>query len=285
MRWSPREATTLGLVVIVLTVWSGFDLPLCAGQDEPAAPGDRLSGDIADARSTVPRIRYNALDRLGKYKEPHAVRQAEVAALCLEYMNGRDIFAAKYAGLAMIVWATPKEVEQMPKFLGHARLTESAIRVLGRFRVVGQAAAVAAYLERQGDTRRAASEALIQMGPPAEMEVVRQLTHRSTLVQKEAVHILKLIGTRKSLVSLESVANRGKKHAAVAQEARLAIDAIRAREADESKPDGRGAAAASAVGGRERGRSGAGSGKGGAEKGPEERKNGAEKVSATENPH
>jgi uncharacterized Tic20 family protein len=207
-----------------------------AAPSRPAvAPADQLSRDIEDAQSrTNPVARHYALERLKNYDAPVPERQEEVAALLMSNIKGnRDPYLSC---MGLVVWATPRELAEMPTYLGHKSLAKAAMKVLGRHKVVSQAETIATYLEQFGFISDDARDALIAMGPGAEKAVIPYLRNSEKGVQKKACYILKVIGGPDSLPALEALTKPAAKpklspgQKEIVQAAKLAIQAIEQRQ-------------------------------------------------------
>jgi HEAT repeat protein len=99
-----------------------------------------------------------------------------------------------------------------------------AIRVIGRFR---DPRTVEPLIQsfRDNQWRPEASQALRDLGPMAEPEVLALLKDDHVFLRRDAILVLKDIGTEKSIPALRQVAATGSSHVAGhAREALAAID-------------------------------------------------------------
>jgi len=192
--------------------------PAAASPPANELPIDR---DFREAHSTFPPTRTFALQRLREnYKAPVPERQAEVAAFLMENMNNGDFDSAQ----ALYVWATPKELPEIAKFLGHRELSKPAMAILGHFQYASEAETIASFLRT---SRKEAAESLTAMGPGAEAAVLPYVDEPDDGVKREACYVLQRIGTARSLPALDSLSEDPNKENA--QSARLAARAIRQR--------------------------------------------------------
>jgi HEAT repeat protein len=145
----------------------------------------------------------------------------------MKYAKGTDVLVASASAKALVPWATQEQVPELLNWLTHtnAALRNSAVTALGRLKVAEAAEPIAAKLEL-GD-RRLASQALQNIGPPAENAVLPYLRSKDKGARLEACYVLKIIGTKASVPSLEALSRETDKE--LAQSARAALQAVKQR--------------------------------------------------------
>jgi HEAT repeat protein len=183
---------------------------------------------LADLESTNQSVQLFALQRLQRPQPgPDPNRQAEVAAILMKHAKGNDALVAGGAARALVVWATENEVPELLNWLDETNnpRRNSAIAALGRLKVARAAEPLAARLET-GDRKRA-SQALQDIGTPAEQAVIPYLRNKDKAVRREACYILKIIGTTASAAALEPLTSDKDKE--LAQAARAALQAVKQR--------------------------------------------------------
>ncbi|MDB5311039.1 MAG: hypothetical protein JWO38_5241 [Gemmataceae bacterium] len=141
--------------------------------------------------------RHYALKRISNYPAPVPERQAEVAAALMGHIekNGDGYDEMR----ALAIWATPTELEKVPKYLSRGALTKAAIYVLCKKKVAGAAKKVAAFLADGGGDGKALVQALIEIGPPCEEYVLPFLTEENRGATHRALQVLAEVGGEKSL--------------------------------------------------------------------------------------
>jgi HEAT repeat protein len=142
--------------------------------------------------------------------QPDPAQQAAVVRALEGTLNDPDGATQAAAARALAAWATREQVPLLVKVVSHPSqdVRRAAISALGRLKDERGAEAVASRLSDIFD-RREASQALQAMGPAAEKEVVKLLSHPDLGTRAEAKRILKVIGRNVSdldqqLVSLKS---------------------------------------------------------------------------------
>jgi hypothetical protein len=186
---------------------AGPSMPNFPGQP-PAGPGrpgpevprvtgdpeiDRALADLADERQ--PAHRGRGADRLAQM--PPNQHRAVVAQKLAEVMTGANPFGRGEAARALKVWATPNEVPAL------------------------------VHCFREGGLRDAAGKALRTVGPPAEKQVLALLGDQDPGIRKDAIEVLKDIGTEQSLPALQAAVDS--KEFFTSGPAAEAIAAIRSR--------------------------------------------------------
>jgi hypothetical protein len=174
------------------------DPPAATGAKEKAPKGaaDQLDKDINLVRSGVGAARILAVRRLNAYKAPVPEKQAEVAAALMESIEKTGDGYDEMRALA--IWATPTELDLIPKYLGRGAMTKAAIYVLGKQKVATAAKPLAAYLEGGSGDDKALVQALIEIGSPSEEHVLPFLGHKDRGVVKRALQVLAQVGGEKS---------------------------------------------------------------------------------------
>jgi S1-C subfamily serine protease len=179
----------------------------------------------------------NAFDRKGAAEvlsqaEPKE-RRPEVAKALEPMLDDPDHFARQAGIKAMGHWGTKDSVPLLLKLLTHKDIftRRSAIGALGELRDDRGIVPVAQCLV-DFQTRGDAGKALEAIGPKAEKEVAKLLTHSDIFLRAFVCGILKTIGTKESVPALENIVRDEDIHVRthVAGAAKEAIQAIQARE-------------------------------------------------------
>jgi hypothetical protein len=165
----------------------------------PATPAEALA-DLQAPSGFRTQLTLNYL----KTAPVDPALQPQIAAELERYVTAND-FNAWAAADALVTWAT---VKQVPTLIVAAQgqnipVRNSAYKALARLRDPRALPVFAKGLEDM-QTRHEAAEALIEIGPAAETDVVPYASHRDVFVRMEANRVLKEIGTAKSLPALRA---------------------------------------------------------------------------------
>jgi predicted Zn finger-like uncharacterized protein len=155
-----------------------------------------VSVALANLKDANPGRRREGAHALSEMPRADPAKQAAVAAALEAALTDSDRAVQTLAAKALTVWATPANVEALVKTVDnpYAPLRQNAMLALGKLQDERGAAPIAARLP-VGEDRRAASDALKALGPKAEKEVARYLSHTDKDVRLEACRILRAIGT------------------------------------------------------------------------------------------
>lgn len=198
----------------------------------PPANADAVAKAVHRLKSPDPNKRREAA-RILKGALPDG-RRAEVVRALVPLLNDADIFTRKFAVEALGVWGDKDAVPALIRAMQERETRRDAMEALARIKDERGAEAVAAYLEEIGGLLQA-TEALKKMGPIAEKAVLARLNHGEFQVRLMACEILKTIGTKKSIPTLETVVDAGKdpfsgQDHLVAMQATETIKAIKRRQ-------------------------------------------------------
>ncbi len=196
----------------------------------PGADADEETKLAFDLRSSSMNLRMQAFHRLRSVKPgPH---QKEVADALVSLLDSREPFAPKEASDALEVWAMPEHVPAILQYLkkeeplGHG----GAVKALGRFK---DPQALEQLLEMLGNffDKKNAAEAIKGYGSSAEKAVLARFTSEDEETIGLLCEILREIGTKESVPTLQQAAAQGQqKHwHRVPERARDAINAIQRR--------------------------------------------------------
>ncbi len=187
-------------------------------KDLEAALADLQSGD-------TPRM----LRAAQQFAQKSPVQSdAQVAKALEALLTGREAVLRTHAAKALESWSTPESVPALVKALGDdsSMVRVSAINALGKHKAKEAIAPIAGRLGEMSD-RGAAAEFLKTMGPDAEPAVLNQLENAEWRVRREAVTILKEIGTEASILALEKV--QDDPNGFVKRSAKDALSAVKSR--------------------------------------------------------
>jgi predicted Zn finger-like uncharacterized protein len=162
---------------------------------------------LTDLKSPDANRRRDAADRLMQMPAPDKGSQADVAKALVAVLDDPDEGTRDRAARALIVWATPDSVPALIKALDSTdiRVRHHSMEALGKMKEESAARPIASHLTK-GDDREAAGKALkLMVGTKAEGEVIPYLPNPDHHVRLEAVRILQVIGTKKSLKPLEAL--------------------------------------------------------------------------------
>lgn len=180
--------------------------------DESALPPELLADDplsqaLVDLKSNDFVRRRSAAIQLRRLRPTQ--KKQEVARLLEKMLKDPDPQACKFAAEALGVWGTEESVPLLIELLGENSVFVrwAAIDALGTLKDPRAAEAVAARLTEQKDARKAAL-ALQQLGPAAEDAVLPYLEHHHWQVRVQVCHLLKEIGTKKSVPALRALTRR-----------------------------------------------------------------------------
>lgn len=199
-----------------------------AGVNEPS-PEDRtitrLLGDLDKPDETSRRLSAAALAEM----KPKAERRAEVVRKLTERVDDPNDGVRYQATLALGVWGGPDDVPTLIRLLtAPDNLTRSAaVIAVRRFRDPRAIPGLIRCLEDAASSK-AGIAALVEIGPAAEKDLIKEISNKDSPVLGAAIAVLKDIGTPASLPALRAIANDPKK-AYVGQLVRQAIKQINAR--------------------------------------------------------
>ncbi|NLX54189.1 MAG: HEAT repeat domain-containing protein [Planctomycetaceae bacterium] len=187
-------------------------------EDLEAALADLQSGD-------TPRMIRAAQQFAQKSPEQP---DAQVAQALENLLAGREAVLRSFAAKALESWSTPESVPALVEALGDdsAMVRVSAIKALGQHKAKEAIAPIAERLGEMSD-RGAAAEFLKTMGPDAEPAVLKQLESAEWRVRREAVAILKEIGSEASIPALEKA--QDDPNGFVKRSAKDALSAVKSR--------------------------------------------------------
>ena len=185
----------------------------------------RLLGDLDKPDDAARKFSAKALAEM----KPKVDRQNEVASKLSERVNDPDDGARYQIVLALGVWGSPEDVPTLVRLLtAPDNLTRSAaVIAVRRFRDPRAIPGLIRCLEDAASSK-AGIAALVEIGPAAEKDLIKEISNKDSPVLGAAVAVLREIGTPDSLPALRALANDPKK-AYVAQLVRQAINRINAR--------------------------------------------------------
>jgi serine/threonine protein kinase len=198
--------------------------PLPPAVKDPADPAF-YTRNLADLSCWDRHRREEALERLAK-AQPKQL-QTEIAATIAHLTTDRETSTRKAALEALAAWSGPDAVPTLSTVLRDDEdhwVREAAIKALGQIKDPRAAEALIATMPKH---RRDVTEALKQIGPPAEDTVIALLKHEDGWVRRDAAEILADIGTIKSLRPLASA--QSDKDGLVRMAASRATNAIKER--------------------------------------------------------
>jgi hypothetical protein len=195
--------------------------PAAATADLDQSLDDLNSGDWRRARDAAARLKSAALE---------LARREQVAVALAQHVADENIFARREAVEALAVWVTPASLPALTTALSDrdAATRRAAITGLGELPTAEAAAALAGRMN-DGMDRRYASQALKEIGAPAENAVIGLLSSSEYLTRAEACVILETIGGAASIAPLENATRDD--HPRVRTLAANALKAARARSA------------------------------------------------------
>jgi S1-C subfamily serine protease len=178
--------------------------------------------------SNNPALMNSALVRLGNAQPVDADRERVVKViipLTSKTQFGTDVWAVK----ALAVWATRDAVPTLLKTMKNANplVRGDSMRALGRLKDERAIKPLAQQLIPFPD-RMAASQALKEIGTPAEKAVLSLLKHQDVFVRLEACKVLEVIGTQASLAPLNVAV--GDTNGLVSMAAQSALTAVQGRK-------------------------------------------------------
>jgi HEAT repeat protein len=187
-----------------------------------------ITQNVADLSSTEPETKRLAAEDLTKIKFDPKRRDEVGRALdpLVTDVDNRVRFAAINA---LSIWATKDNALSLSKALDDRGLQDRILLILIKLKPVDDQVLTAVALHLQAPDRRKFSEALVQMGAPAKVEVLAQqfLVHNDLFVRKEAALILKTVGTTaNSIKLLQAVGQRDRQ---MTNDCVAAIATIKAR--------------------------------------------------------
>jgi len=207
----------------------------------PRGPVPAIGGDVyfqkvwADLHDEDYFTRKAAVERLATLK-PNDQR-AKVAPKLVELIQDESPFIRSPAIKALGTWGSKNEVPDLIRALLHKdpSTRREALKVIGRFQDPRSLEPVIQSF-RESSTRADASQALRDMGPMAEPEVLALLNERDDgglfFMKRDAIDVLADIGSEKSVPALEKIAASSDIHyrTHLAGQARKALDAIDKRK-------------------------------------------------------
>lgn len=146
--------------------------------------------------------RVPAAEQLAQHSQ--AGSDPEVAKQLVELLKTDELTVRAAVAVALEKWATPEIYDSALKNLsgGTTEVRQSMMRIVAANKVDGAAAAIVKCLADRED-RKVAVESLIQIGEPAQADVIRLLSHRDSKVKLAACEILKEIGTADGVAALK----------------------------------------------------------------------------------
>jgi hypothetical protein len=248
-----------GAVVLALGVWAAVYLatprrdtnPVAGSKGEaprveepragpPPVPVPAAGGDVyfektlADLNSRDYWTRKAAVERVADMKPND--RRAEVARKLVELAEDENLFIRNLSVKALGAWGGTNEVPALIGALIHKdpSTRREALKVVGRFRDPRTLEPVT-HCFRDTATRREAGDALREMGPMAEPNVLAILNEPDEVglvfLKQDAIAVLTDIGTGKSVPTLrEMLATENIHYKRLVEPARQALTAIDQRQ-------------------------------------------------------
>jgi predicted Zn finger-like uncharacterized protein len=172
----------------------------------PGAGADLVTKALFDLKSPNLFTRKDALEKLG-LAEPGDKRDEVVKAI-EPLLNDGQLPVRQAAYKAIAVWGTKDNVPAIAKGLDNQDVftRQAAMEALAKFKDEPQVADLIAQRLTVNQDRNDASKALQFMGPAAEKATVKYLQHADWTVRNEACKVLKMVGTRQSVKTLQALA-------------------------------------------------------------------------------
>ena len=168
---------------------------------------DDLLQKIKDenAKGGYPSSQLNALAKFDVLPE----KQSEVEALLVDLLESKQYLTVRGALGALETWGTANSVPAIHAQLKHSMfpVVQSAIKALGVLADERSVAPLLKVLRSNASARHDAKESLVKIGKPAEESVVAMLFEDDQQLFQAASDILKEIGGKASVESLESIVN------------------------------------------------------------------------------
>jgi HEAT repeat protein len=209
---------------------------VCLGAAVLAADKDKETVEqlLAMLREKNQVKQFAAMDRLREREVSDGERKEIVTAL-LDCCEGKDGSVAKHAAEALPLWVTPASAD-VPRLIKLVSSSDGfvrggAITALGHLK---EKRAVKAIGERMEPDNRPAVRALAEIGgPEAEAVAIPHVSSKNTEVAVETCRLIKVIGTKESLPTLEGhLKDRNEGFVWIVKNA---IRAIKEREANGGK--------------------------------------------------
>jgi serine/threonine protein kinase len=184
----------------------------------------------ADLDSRDYFTRKTALERLVTMK-PNDQR-ADIARKLVELTASDEVFHRRLAVAALGMWGSKDEIPALLRAMAHKdpMTRGEALKVIGRFRDPKTIPAVIQGF-RENSTRADAGQALRQLGTMAEPDVRALLTEDNVFLKRDAILVLKDIGTDASAPAIqETLAKAGIQRIHLEDAAQQAIAAIEQRK-------------------------------------------------------
>jgi HEAT repeat protein len=204
--------------------------PASSGDSKPMEGMDKL---LEDLNSPFDSAKRRAACEVLVKKEP-AEKRDEVAVALNRALEDREPLTRRAAVRALATWGTKENIPNLVKLLEDqdSFVRYATFETLAKFKDERAIDPIAKRLENSLD-RPEASKALQEMGSMVEKIVILGLRSRDPLTRAEVCIILKAVGTKESVATLNQfvIANRNgdRKTAGLADEA---IKAINEREKD-----------------------------------------------------
>ncbi len=203
----------------------------------PARDPDALLDSL---KSGDPRVRLEALSRLaglGTSETPAEIRKKVALTLRnVVFDSSESDEARRLAVRGMVAWGGKYAAPQLTQLLERpdpafltGELNATVFHALGKLKHPDTFESVAVYFSRRGSDARPAAECLVQFGSAAEPYVLEHCDFGDPMRAKAVLEVLRNIGTKKSLPTIESFAetfNGGFLRNEIAE----TVNAIRARE-------------------------------------------------------
>lgn len=190
------------------------------------ANADAVTKALYNLKSANVHKRMEAARKL-KDMLPDDRRRKEVVKGLEPVLQDDEFFTRKFAIEALGIWGNKEAVPLLLQAMRDKETRDDAMKALARLKDERAAEPIAERLDDFSDLLSAV-EALKQMGPAAEKAVLARLNHPDMHVRHFIFEILKVIGTKRSIPSLEKVVAENDFFAA--PEAKKAIQAIKARQ-------------------------------------------------------
>lgn len=149
-----------------------------------------------------------AAGRLARLEELSDDQRQEVADALVDLLDHEQINVTISASLAAAKWATPHQIDALVAALDSTNplVRVQILQALGGMRDERAASALAQRLAVPQD-RGGAGQALSKMGELAEEHVLRMARHDDPSTRREAVHLLRRIGTGRSVPVVQELAD------------------------------------------------------------------------------
>lgn len=199
-------------------------------------PVEKITGDealddlLVDLESTDVFVRKRASEKLAAMP-PNQQHRKEVVARLTKMVRGDSPFFRDEAAKAIMAWGTKEDIPLMIELLGDKahEVRKAILTKIGKFK---DERTVKPVVNCFTDffTEGPAIQALHDLGPMAEPEVLRLLDDKNPMNRGKAIDVLRVIGTRRSIPILQAISTeKGGAGLFLKKKAEDAIAAIQAR--------------------------------------------------------